>query len=100
MNLEPTGERVIEDHRNASRQSYLINLFHIVTYDYVREFVRGMRVLDFGCGSGYGTARIAEHCRHITGIDVAADAIAYARQKHQRDNLAYITVVPTEKQAL
>jgi SAM-dependent methyltransferase len=100
MNLEPTSERVIEDFRHASPRAYLIYLFHIVTYDYVRELVHDMRVLDFGCGSGYGTARIAENCRSIIGVDVAADAIAHARQKHQRENLDYITIAPVERQAL
>lgn len=100
MNLEPTGERVIEDFRALSRQSYLIYLFHIATYDYVREFVRGKSVLDFGSGSGYGAARIAEDCSHIIGVDVAADAIAHARQKYHRDNLEYVTIAPAEKQPL
>ena len=60
MSLEPTSERMIEEYRTASPQSYLIYLFHIVTYDYVRDLIAGKTVLDFGCGSGYGTARIAE----------------------------------------
>lgn len=100
MNLEPTGERVIEDYRGASRQSYLIYLFHIVTYDYVRQFVRGKRVLDLGCGSGYGTARIAADCEHITGVDVAPDAVAHARAHFRGDNLEYVAIAPAEERPL
>lgn len=100
MNLEPTSERVIEDFRSDSPRAYLIYLFHIITYDYAREFVQDMRVLDFGCGSGYGTARLAEHCRHIIGVDVASDAIAHARRNYQRHNLEYATIAPAEEQPL
>ena len=100
MSLEPTSERMIEEYRTASPQSYLIYLFHIVTYDYVRDMIAGKTVLDFGCGSGYGTARIAEYCAKVVGIDISADAVAYAKDKYRRGNLDYVAVPPVEEKAL
>ena len=84
-----TGERVIEDAYKASASSYLIYLFHIATYEFCRSYVRGRTVLDFGCGSGYGTHRLASDCAHITGIDISAEAIEFAINTYAGDNLDY-----------
>jgi SAM-dependent methyltransferase len=100
MILEPTAERIVEDHRSFSPQSYLVYLFHVVTYDYVTDLVRGREVLDFGCGSGYGTARIARDCKRIVGIDISTDAVDYARGKFQLDNLQFTAILPVEQQPL
>lgn len=100
MNLEPTAERIVEEHRSSSPQSYLVYLFHLVTYDYVRDMVQGREVLDFGCGSGYGTARIAKDCKRIIGIDISVDVVDYARSKFQADNLHFTAITPVEQQPL
>lgn len=84
-----TGERVIEDAYKASASSFLIYLFHLATYDFCLPFVRQKRVLDFGCGSGYGSHLMAEHCESIVGVDIADDAIEFASQTYSRDNLEY-----------
>jgi len=100
MSIEPTSERMIEEYRGASPQSYLVYLFHVVTYDYVRELVSGKEVLDFGCGTGYGTARLAKHCSRIVGIDISADAISYAQRSFKDSNLQYLAIKPVESQRL
>jgi SAM-dependent methyltransferase len=100
MKLEPTSERMIEEYRGASQQSYLIYLFHIATYDYVRELVRGKDVLDFGCGTGYGTARLADRCAKITGIDISAEAVAHAGRKYRHNSLTFMAVAPVEERPL
>ncbi len=98
--IEPTGERVIEEHYLSSRQGYLIYLFHIVTYQFSIPHVSGRRVLDFGCGTGYGTAMLAPHCDEIVGIDISNDAISYARDHHSLPNLRFDTIGPIEKSPL
>lgn len=88
-NLICTGERVIEDAYKASASSFLIYLFHIATYDFCVPYVRQKRVLDFGCGSGYGTHLMAAHCQEIFGVDIAADAVDFANERYSGDNLEY-----------
>ncbi|KAF0190759.1 MAG: putative glycosyltransferase [Gammaproteobacteria bacterium] len=95
-----TGERVIEDDYKASQSSYLIYLFHIATYRFCLPFVRNKRVLDFGCGSGYGTHLLSADCEQITGIDISADAIAYAKDHYRKDNLDYLRVSNIEDESL
>ena len=63
---------------------------HVPRYALARELARGKRVLDFGSGSGYGTAMLAETASSVLGLDVSADAVAYARDLHQRSNLSFV----------
>lgn len=94
MNLEPTGERMILEHYTSSPEDYVIYLMHIATYRFAEQYTRGMRVLDYGCGSGYGSAQIARSALAIEAVDVAEDAIAYARDHFRADNLHFSAIVP------
>lgn len=87
--LQVTGERVIEEAYLRSRETYLIYLFHISTYRFAIPHVAGRNVLDFGCGTGYGTAMLAEHAAAITGVDLSTEAIAHAEAHYRRHNLTF-----------
>lgn len=95
MNLEPTGERMIMEHYKSSPEDFVIYLIHIATYRFAEQFTRGKRVLDLGCGSGYGSAQIARTAAHVTAVDVADEAIDYARQQFAGGNLEFRTIDPT-----
>lgn len=94
MNLEPTGERMILEHYTSSPEDYVIYLMHIATYRFAEQFTRGRRVLDYGCGSGYGSAQIARTARTVDAVDVAEDAIDYARTHFPADNLQFRAIRP------
>ena len=93
---EPTSERVTEDAYQAREGDYLIYLFHIATYDFAKTFTSGRRVLDFGCGTGYGAHRIASECADIVGVDISDSAIAFAREKYRADNLDFRQIKSVE----
>ena len=69
-----TGERVIP----GEVDSDLFNE-HWARYLFARQFCAGKKVLDVACGSGYGSALMAEAAAQVCGADIAAEAIAYAR---------------------
>ena len=94
MNLEPTGERMILEHYKASPQDYVIYLLHLATYRFAAQFANDKRVLDYGCGSGYGSAHIASVAREVTAVDVAADAIEYAQNNFSKANLKFLVIDP------
>ena len=51
----------------------------------------GARVLDAGCGVGYGTALLADHgAAHVVGVDISAGALAVARTQFARPNATWI----------
>jgi SAM-dependent methyltransferase len=57
-------------------------LEHHARYGWAARLVSAGRVLDAGCGTGSGTARLAEHAHAAVGVDVSPGAIADARQRH------------------
>lgn len=85
----PTSERVAEEYCRTSFTNYVVYLFHIATYDFARPQIAGGRVLDFGCGTGYGASRISGECREIIGVDISADAIAIATERYDARNLQF-----------
>lgn len=51
---------------------------HVSRYRFAALFVAGKRVLDAGCGSGYGTALLAAVATEAIGFDISGEAIEYA----------------------
>lgn len=94
MQLEPTGERMIMDQYKSSPEDYVIYLLHIATYRFAEQYTRGKQVLDYGCGSGYGSAQIADSAASVIAVDVASDAVEYARAAHQKPGLDFQQVSP------
>lgn len=62
---------------------------HLHRYAVCREHVAGKRVLDIGCGAGYGTHLLAEQAAEAIGVDIDAEAIERARKSYRRANLSY-----------
>jgi SAM-dependent methyltransferase len=48
--------------------------------NYFRDHLRGLRVLEIGCGTGYFTAKIATHAGRAVGMDFNEEYIAIARK--------------------
>src|SRR5262249_52993072 len=71
---EFTGERVIPGQVDAELWDE-----HIARYGFAARFARGKRVLDIGCGTGYGVAELAHDAALAVGIDPAAEAFGEAR---------------------
>jgi SAM-dependent methyltransferase len=72
---EFTGERVIPGQVHDDLWGE-----HVARYALAARFAQGRRVLDLGCGTGYGTADLARVASSAMGVDLAADAIDYARR--------------------
>jgi SAM-dependent methyltransferase len=50
--------------------------------------VRGRRVLDAGCGTGYLSRRLAREGASVTGVDLSAAMVALAERKAHERNLS------------
>lgn len=83
--VEFTGERVIPGQVNDDLWSE-----HVARYAFARRYAKGMRVLDAGCGTGYGSADLAQLAVAVTGLDIAVDAIEYANSNYQLPGLRFL----------
>ena len=54
-----------------------------------RSLPRARRVLDAGCGSGYGSAELGAYSP-VVGIDVAADAVRHARESYGSSGICFV----------
>ena len=87
---EFTGERVIPGEVNDDLWAE-----HIARYAFAARLAAGGRVLDIGCGTGYGTAELAQSARSATGIDISSDAIVYAQEHYPLPNATFLAVSAT-----
>jgi SAM-dependent methyltransferase len=83
--VEFTGERVIPGQVNDDLWSE-----HVARYAFARPYADGKRVLDAGCGTGYGSAELAQSAAEVTGVDIAAEAIEYAMANYPMAGLHFV----------
>lgn len=79
------GERVSHLHQD------FVFFGHLSIYDYATRYCQGARVLDVGCGAGYGAAYLLEHgAASVVGVDASAKAIAFCRQHFPDQRLSFL----------
>jgi SAM-dependent methyltransferase len=64
---------------------------HLARYAFAAEFARGRRVLDAGCGSGYG-ARLLKSAGAslVLGVDVCPEAVQLAQQHFGCEGVSFL----------
>jgi SAM-dependent methyltransferase len=87
---EFTGERVVPGQVNDDLWAE-----HLARYAYAARFAVNVRVLDIGCGTGYGTAELAQRAQSATGVDISPEAIAYARKHYPLANTTFLSASAT-----
>lgn len=62
---------------------------HVPRYELAKEMVAGKAVLDFGCGTGYGSAILSQVAVNVTGLDIDQAAISWAKATHHNPLLTF-----------
>lgn len=86
-----TTERIVPG-QSESDLEYLLYLRHVFAYDFSRNYVTDeCRLLEVGCGDGYGTEYLAEKCPNaiLTAIDPNAETIKFAQNKYTRKSISF-----------
>ena len=79
-------ERVVPGHSDLATYSA-----HLARYEFLLPQIRSEEVvLETACGSGYGTALLAQRARRVVGVDYAQAALEFAAAHHARPNLQYL----------
>jgi len=63
---------------------------HIHRYFFAKKFVKGKKVLDLGCGEGYGVNILAKEAKSIVGVEIDKNTIRHAKQKYRSKNIKFI----------
>jgi len=64
---------------------------HVRRYQFAATLAAGReRGLDVGCGVGYGLSFLP--CRRVAGIDMSAEALAWARRVYQADDRDFLRI--------
>jgi ubiquinone/menaquinone biosynthesis C-methylase UbiE len=87
---EFTGERVIPGLVDRDLWNE-----HLARYLFASRLCRHKRVLDLACGSGYGSATLAQSASVVIGLDNSSDAIAHARSSYPMWNLHFLLASAT-----
>ena len=62
---------------------------HLHRYAFATQLAEGRRVLDVGCGEGYGSALLASRAASVVGIDVDPRAVEHARATYRAPNVSF-----------
>lgn len=87
--LEDTGERIIPEQMKITNN---LLVEHLARYHFVHRYIKG-RILDFACGSGYGTHIIVKNNQAVTevvGVDFNSEAIKYARHNYYHPKSSFM----------
>ncbi len=83
--MEFTGERAIPGQTDPD----LMNE-HWARYAFAEDLVGSKRVLDAGCGVGYGAARLAEVAAEVVALDQAKDPLAAGGKEYSHPRLRFV----------
>ena len=69
--------------------SKLAEYEHLPRYELSKAMADGKSVLDFGCGTGYGSAILSEVAEKVIGLDIDQAAIFWANATHRNPRLSF-----------
>ena len=89
--MDFTGERLV-----PGKVDLELEVEHMNRYIFASDLVKDKKVLDAACGTGYGTALLAQTAQKVCGIDISEEAISYAKSNYSAKNVDF-TVANIEK---
>jgi ubiquinone/menaquinone biosynthesis C-methylase UbiE len=87
-NIQFTGERF----SISKEKNWELYFQHMGRYLFTRQLAHGKFVLDAACGTGYGTAILAQSAYRAIGIDISKETVSYCNQHNQKDNTHFVNM--------
>jgi SAM-dependent methyltransferase len=82
---EFTGERVVPGDVDGDLWNE-----HVARYAFAARLCNMKRVLDAGCGTGYGAAELARVASAVVGLDISEAAVEHAGKHYAMPNLRFL----------
>ena len=77
-----------------------INYEHLHRYLFAKNFVKNKRILDVGCGDGYGAMILAQSAAQVVAVDVDKKTINNAVNKYKASNIDFRAIPAQRLKAL
>lgn len=90
-------KRVDFDIKNTDIENLI---YHLARYKFVArqlDFDKGKRILEVGCGMGYGSYFLSKYATKVDGVDNSVEVIKYANRTYSSKNLSFKCLDLTEK---
>lgn len=78
------GERQVAPTRDKIRRD------HVARYEWAAKRIGQGKIIDAGCGIGYGSQLLAEAGYAVKAFDIDAEAIAYARAHYAHERVEFL----------
>ena len=88
--FKKTSERIIPELYQESIEQWILLLKHKYAYELaLSKISKENKVLEIGCGDGYGSNILANSGAEIVALDVDPQSIEYAKHKYSKNNLTF-----------
>ncbi|MCR4847948.1 MAG: methyltransferase domain-containing protein [Bacteroidales bacterium] len=88
--FEKTSERIVPELYQETVEQWVLFLKHLYAYEFAKSLIKkGMKVLEIGCGDGYGASFLADSEAEVTAVDIDSRSINYAKHKYEKSNLTF-----------
>ncbi|CAN7278520.1 class I SAM-dependent methyltransferase [Paenibacillus sp. LjRoot56] len=85
--MKYTGERFIPNCDGPEIEAEHVHRYRIISGC---SSIKGMKVLDAGCGTGYGSFILAQSAESVIGIDISHETIEWCKEHYEvQDNLTF-----------
>lgn len=81
--------RFMQERYVPSTCSEIAEYEHMPRYQYALSLAPNKTILDFGCGTGYGSSILAARARAVVGVDIDESALEWARETHRKPTLNF-----------
>lgn len=82
---------VIPKEKWDTKEQYLEYLRHLAAYAILAEgSVRNKKVLEIGCGAGYGSNYLSKSASNIVALDISKEGVSPYWRKYSKDNLSFM----------
>lgn len=96
--IQFTGERIVPEADNCEpRFAEKMYQEHLARYAFAAQWIQGKKVLDVGCGVGYGSKWMAQNgAESVLGFDLSIDAITHANEFYSHEKVTFKVASATD----